>query len=174
MKVLTAFGYGIIAIVFFGCATMPKGATAVQNFEKEKYLGTWYEIARFDFRFERDLNNTSAEYSILENGNIGVVNKGYNFKKNEWKEARGQARFRGKDSVGELEVSFSGPFYSAYNILALDDEYRYALVAGKSTEYLWILSREKRIPDEIKQKYLHIAEALGYDLSELIWVEHDK
>jgi len=174
MKVLTACGSSVMAIILFGCASMPKGAMPVQNFEKERYLGKWYEIARFDFTFEKNLNNTSAEYTLLENGNIGVVNKGYDYIKNAWKEAKGKARFRGKDTVGELEVSFYGPFYSAYNILALDNEYKYALIAGNSTKYLWILAREKKIPDEIRRNYVQIAQALGYDVSKLIWVEHNK
>lgn len=72
-----------------------------------------------------------------------------------------------------LKVSFFGPFYSGYNVIALDDEYRYALVAGESLKYMWILSRETTIPDEIKTKYLKLAEEIGYNTSELIWVEHN-
>lgn len=160
--------------LFSGCSSIPKGAAAVSNLNKAKYLGKWYEIARFDFSFEKNLNNTTAEYTIREDGYIGVLNKGYNHKKNKWKEARGRARFRGSGTIGELEVSFFGPFYGAYNIIALDPDYKYALIAGSSTKYLWILSREKTIPDEIKQNYLTAAEAAGYDTDRLIWVEHNQ
>jgi apolipoprotein D and lipocalin family protein len=76
--------------------------------------------------------------------------------------------------VGELKVSFFGPFYGAYNIIALDPDYKYALITGSSTKYLWILSREKTIPDDVKQNYLAAAESLGYDTRKLIRVEHNQ
>jgi len=157
-----------------GCATIPKGAAAVSDFDKTKYLGTWYEAARFDFSFEKNLNNTTAEYTIRADGYIGVLNKGYNYKKNKWVSAQGRARFRGADTVGELEVSFFGPFYGAYTIIALDPDYRYALIAGRNTKYLWILSREKTIPDDVKKQYLAVAESFGYDTDRFIWVEHNR
>jgi apolipoprotein D and lipocalin family protein len=162
------------ALFFGGCAHMPEGAKAVTGFEKEKYLGKWYEIARLDFKYEKDLNNTTAEYTARDDGYIGVTNRGYNYIKKERVEAVGKARFRGADSVGELEVSFFGPFYGAYNILALDKDYKYALIAGSSLKYLWILSREKSVPDEIKAQYLDLAKSLKYRTEDLIWVEHDK
>lgn len=162
------------AWIFTGCATLPKGASAVTPFQKEKYLGKWFEVARFDFSFEKNMNNTSAEYVALGNGKIGVTNRGYDTVKNRWKEANGTAKFRGSDTVAELKVSFFGPFYGAYNVIALDAEYKYALVAGSSTEYLWILSREKTIPDSIKTRYLDLAKSIGYDLSKLIWVKQDQ
>jgi len=163
-----------ILCLYSGCATIPKGASAVTNLDKAKYLGKWYETARFDFSFEKDLNNTTAEYTLRKDGYIAVLNKGYNYRKNKWESAQGKARFRGADTVGELEVSFFGPFYGGYNIIALDPDYKYALIAGSSTKYLWILSREKTIPDEIKQSYLATAESAGYDTGRLIWVEHNQ
>lgn len=98
------------------CASIPKNAKAVEKFNVDKYLGTWHEIARFDFR----------------------------------------------------------PFYASYNVIALDDNYQYALIAGKNLDYLWILSRSKTIPEEIKSSYLKIAKEIGYDTSKLIWVKHDR
>lgn len=156
------------------CATMPNGAVAVKPFDKEKYLGKWYEIARKDFKYERNLSNTTAEYSLNDNGTIKVDNRGYNTKKGEWTQAIGKAKFIGEDNIAKLKVSFFGPFYSGYNVIAIDDEYRYALVAGESLKYLWILSREINIPVEIKDKYLKIAEEIGYNTADLIWVKHDK
>ena len=166
---------GLVGIFSFGsCITIPKGAIPVKPFDKEKYLGKWYEIARMDFRFERNLNNTTADYSINNDGSIKVDNRGFNYKTNKWKQAIGKAKFIGEDNVAKLKVSFFGPFYSGYNVIALDKEYKYALVAGKNLYYLWILSRETTIPEDVKQKYLKIAEELGYKTSELIWVEHNK
>lgn len=163
-----------IMIGFCSCSSIPKGVVAVKPFDKEKYLGKWYEIARIDFKYERDLNNTTAEYSINANGTIKVDNKGYDTIKGKWEQAIGKAKFVGKDDIAMLKVSFFGPFYSGYNVIAIDPEYRYALVAGKNHKYLWILSREPGIPDEIKNTYIKIAEGFGYNPSDLIWIEHNK
>lgn len=161
-------------LVFTSCKTIPKGAKAVTPFDKNKYLGKWYEIARLDFKYERDLNNTTANYSLNDNGSIKVVNRGFNYKTNEWKEANGKAKFVGDPNEAKLKVSFFGPFYSGYNVLAIDPEYKYALVAGKNLDYLWILARETSIPENVKKDYLKKAEEIGYKTSDLIWVEHNK
>lgn len=168
-----ACSIGLVALLN-SCASIPKNAKAVKNFDIDRYLGTWYEIARFDFRFEKDLDNVSAQYSLNKEGNVIVLNSGYNYKKAEWKKADGLGKFRANKDVAELKVSFFGPFYAGYNIVALDENYQYALVAGKNLKYLWILSRTKNIPQEVKSNYLRIAEEIGYDTSKLIWVKHDR
>ncbi|MGE4290476.1 MAG: lipocalin family protein [Salinivirgaceae bacterium] len=164
----------IMMIGFNSCVSIPKGAVAVKPFDKEKYLGKWYELARLDFKYERNLNNTTAEYSLIDNGTIKVDNKGYNTLKERWEQATGKAKFVGEENVAMLKVSFFGPFYSGYNVIAIDNDYKYALVAGKSLKYLWILSRETNIPDDIKEKYLKIAEGIGYNTDNLLWIKHDK
>lgn len=166
----------LLGILFsiISCSSIPKNATAVQDFEIEKYLGTWYEIARIDFKHEEGLNNVSAQYSDDSKGNVLVKNSGYDYEKNEWTVANGWAKFKRDKNVAELKVSFFRPFYSGYNVVALDDEYKYALVAGKNLDYLWILSRTKEIPENIKQEYLNKAKQIGYDTSRLIWVKHDR
>lgn len=164
----------VIIFGFSSCSTIPKGVVAVQPFVKENYLGKWYEIARIDFKYEKDLNNTTAEYSLNTDGTIKVVNKGYNTKKEKWQEAVGKAKFVGDDNLAMLKVSFFGPFYSGYNVIALDADYNHALIAGESHKYLWILSREPSIPDEVKQKYLKVAQDFGYNTSDLLWVEHSQ
>jgi apolipoprotein D and lipocalin family protein len=174
MKIITKVFIVNMFSLFASCASIPKEVTAVTCFEKEKYLGKWYEIARFDFRFERGLNNTTAEYSLNTNGTIKVVNRGYDYKKKNWREAIGKAKFVENDSIAMLRVSFFGPFYAGYNVIAIDPEYKYALVSGSSFDYLWILSRDKTIPAEIKSSYLEKAEKLGYNVSNLLWIEHDK
>jgi apolipoprotein D and lipocalin family protein len=153
---------------------MPEGAEVVTDFEKEKYLGTWYEIARLDHRFERNLSDVTAEYSLKEDETITVVNRGYDTKEQKWNQAEGKAKFRESENVGKLKVSFFGPFYGGYNILALDESYNYALVAGNDLDYLWILSRTRSIPQDVKRDYLNQAEKIGYDTSELIWVKHER
>lgn len=165
---------GNILTGLYSCTTIPDGAVAVKSFDKNKYLGKWYEIARIDFKYEKDLDNTSATYSVNEDGTIKVDNQGHNTKTGEWKQAIGKARFVGDESTAMLKVSFFGPFYSGYNVIAIDSGYRYALIAGASLKYLWILSRETSIPEDIKNKYLKIAGEIGYDTNDLLWVKHDK
>lgn len=164
----------LASMLLFSCTYIPKGISSVEGFEVKNYLGKWYEIARTDNRFERDLNNVTANYSQNEDGSIKVLNKGYNYIKNEWDSAKGKAKFRGESTIAELKVSFFGPFYSGYNVVALDEAYQYALVVGKDLDYLWLLSRTTSVPNEIKKQYLDLAEEIGYDTSSLIWVEHDK
>lgn len=156
------------------CSRMPKAAVAVKPFDIAKYLGKWYEIARLDFKYERNLNNTTAEYSLNDNGTIKVDNKGYNTKTGKWKQAIGKAKFVGDDHTAELKVSFFGPFYSRYTVIAIDNDYKYALVAGANLNYLWILSRETNIPDTVKDRYLKIAADVGYTTENLLWIRHDK
>lgn len=164
----------VVIAICYSCSTIPENAAAVKPFYKEKYLGKWYEIARIDFKFEKNLDNTTAEYSLMEDGKIKVDNKGYNVKKEKWVQAIGKAKFVGDENVAMLKVSFFGPFYSGYNVIAIDENYKYALVAGKNEKYLWILSRETTIPENIKNDYLKVAENIGYNTSDLLWVKHDK
>ena len=152
---------------------IPKGAAAVKPFDKTKYLGQWYEIARMDFRFERNLKNVTANYSLNKDGSIKVVNRGFDYVSNKWKQATGKAKLAGMPDEARLKVSFFGPFYAEYNVIALDREYKYALVAGKNLKYLWILCREITLPEEIKREYLKIAGDLGYNTAALIWTGHN-
>ncbi len=164
----------IAALLLQSCASIPKGATPVSPFETSQYLGKWYEIARMDFKHERGLNNTTANYSLRDDGKLKVLNKGYEYKDQEWKESEGKAVFRGDNNVAALKVSFFGPFYSGYNVIDIDPEYTYALVVGRNTKYMWILSRTKNIPDDIKERFLNTTKKLGYNNDALIWVEHDQ
>jgi len=173
-KLVTVILFFLTFLIFTYCSTIPDGVTAVAPFAKDKYLGKWYEIARLDFKYEKDLNSTTANYSTNDDGTIKVVNRGYNVKKKQWEESTGKAKFVDNDKVAMLKVSFFGPFYSGYNVIAIDPDYKYALVAGESLKYLWILSREKTIPNDIKEKYLKVAQEVGYNTSELVWVEHTK
>ncbi|MBW8360261.1 MAG: lipocalin family protein [Weeksellaceae bacterium] len=173
-KLIIPISLGVLGFLVFNSCTpkIPKGAVAVSNFESEKYLGKWYEIARFDFRFEKDLKNVTADYSKKANGAITVLNRGFNYKKNKWVQAEGEAKPVGDKDVAKLKVSFFKPFWSGYNVIDIED-YAYALVAGDSLDYLWILSREKTIPDEIKERFLSKARSIGYNTANLVWVTHD-
>lgn len=88
-----------------------------------------------------------------------------------WLQSTGKARFTGEQSRAALKISFIGPFYGSYNIIALDREYRYALICGPDRDYLWILSRTPTITQEMKQQILEVATRQGFDVSKLLWVE---
>ncbi len=157
-----------------GCTGIPEGIEPVDDFELEPYLGTWYEIARLDHRFERGLSNVTAYYSMREDGGVHVLNRGFRIASGEWDEAEGKAYFIGDPSVGRLKVSFFGPFYGAYNIFELGEDYEYSMIAGPNRSYLWILAREPELPRELLDELVSKAEDAGFDTSELIFVEHDR
>lgn len=153
---------------------MPKGIEPVQDFELDRYLGTWYEIARLDHSFERGLSRVSAEYSLESDGTLRVVNRGFVSETGRWKTAHGKARFVNSSREGYLKVSFFGPFYGAYVIVELDREmYRYALVSGPDRKYLWLLARERQLPEDLIRSLVGRAKALGFPIEQLIFVEHE-
>lgn len=157
-----------------GCLGMPDGVRPVENFDVNRYLGTWYEIARLDHSFERGLNNVSAEYSLRDDGGVRVVNRGFSTKDNDWEEATGKAYFVESEKTGYLKVSFFGPFYGSYVVFDLDhDDYQYSFVSGPDTSYLWFLSRTRQVPDEWLQRFRDRAESLGFDTRGLIVVEQN-
>ena len=160
------------AVALPGCAvSVPQGVQPVSGFDAGKYMGTWYELARIDHRFEKGLTQVSATYNLNADGSVAVLNRGYDPAKQAWREAQGKARFLGQADEAALKVSFFGPFYGGYNVVSLDDQYQTALVIGSSTDYMWILSRSKTIPEAQRQALLQKAQALGVDLGQVMRVE---
>lgn len=157
-----------------GCTGIPDDVEAIRGFQLDRYLGTWYEIARLDHSFERGLTAVTADYSMRDDGGVHVVNRGYDSAAGEWDEAIGKAYFVGEPDVGRLKVSFFGPFYGGYNIVELDHEnYRYSLVAGPNRSYLWLLARTPDLDRDVVQQLVDRARELGFATDELIWVDHD-
>lgn len=161
-------------VLLSACTGLPEGVEPVNKFEPDRYLGTWYEIARLDHGFERGMAHVTAEYSLQDDGGIRVVNKGYDTGSGEWKEAEGKAYFVGSRDEGHLKVSFFGPFYGSYAIFELDrSDYQYAFVSGNSTNYLWLLARTPYISDDVLQSFISQSRSLGFPVGELIFVEQD-
>jgi apolipoprotein D and lipocalin family protein len=157
-----------------GCLGIPEGVRPVDGFDVNRYLGKWYEIARLDHSFERGLINVSAEYSLRDDGGVKVVNRGFSTKDNQWDEATGKAFFVESEDAGYLKVSFFGPFYGSYVVFDLDhDEYQYSFVSGPDTSYLWLLARTPQVPEEVFERFIDSASALGFDTQSLIRVEHN-
>lgn len=171
VKRLRVWGW-LVLVVLAGCTGVPEGLQPVSGFQLERYLGRWYEIARLDHRFERGMTQVTADYRLLPDGRVEVTNRGYDVAKSAWREAKGVARFQGARDVGSLEVSFFGPFYGGYNVLVLDANYRYALVAGPDRDYLWILAREPQLDRATRDRLVAQAKSWGFDTESLIYVEH--
>ncbi len=147
----------------------------VKELDLKKYLGTWYEIARYPHSFEKELVGVTATYSLRPDGKIKVVNKGYKKTLNgEMKEAIGKAKIPNLKEPAKLKVSFFWIFYADYYVLELDSEYQWAIIGSKSPNYLWILSRKAQINDELYQSLLEKIEKRGYKLDKLIKVEQKK
>lgn len=154
------------------CTGAPEGVEPVTGFELDRYLGTWYEIARLDHRFERGLSHVTADYSLRDDGGVHVINKGYQVEEKEWEEAIGKAYFTGDPNIGQLKVSFFGPFYGGYNILELDtDDYQFSLVAGPDRSYLWLLSRTPQLDQSIVEVLVGKADDLGFATDELLFID---
>ena len=170
------FSLGLLMLVgLVGCTTSaPSGVHPVQDFEVDKYLGTWYEVARLDHSFERGLSNVTAQYSWNDDGTIAVLNRGYNEAKQKWEQAEGKAKFQGKESIGSLKVSFFGPFYGGYHIVELDEDYQHVLIVGPTKQYLWVLAREPVLDESIYSSLVEHAKELGFPTKKLIRVEHNK
>jgi len=145
----------------------------VQNFQLERYLGQWYEIARLDHSFERGMSSVSATYSMREDGGVMVLNAGFMDDSKRWRQAEGKAYFVQAPDIGHLKVSFFGPFYGSYIIFELDSvDYQYACVAGMDTDYLWFLSRSPEISDDLLNHFIEVSSILGFDAESLIFVDH--
>lgn len=143
--------------------------TTVADIDLKRYMGRWYEIARFDHSFEHNMEYCEAFYAPQSDGTISVTNTGINTKTERRRTSYGKAKL-GKEP-GQLRVSFFWIFYSDYNILALDEEYEWALVGSRSPKYLWILSRTRHLDSRTANNIVAIAQSRGYDTSQLIWVK---
>lgn len=144
----------------------------VRNFDADRYLGKWYELGRIENRFEKGMNQTTAQYSLNEDGTIKVVNAGFDPAKGKFRSSTGKAKFAEGADVGALKVSFFGPFYGAYNIVALDRNYQWSIVAGDNpNKYFWVLSRQPKLTNALKSEALKVANTLGVDPSTIIWVK---
>lgn len=164
------------ALTLSACSTAPPaGLRPVTSFDINRYLGQWYEIARLDHSFERGMSDVSATYQLQDDGSVKVINRGYDTRRQAWKEAIGRALFIGDSDTASLKVSFFGPFYGGYHVIALDQQnYRWALVAGPDRDYLWILARDRTLPAGIREQLLRQAGELGFATDKLIWVDHKR
>ena len=144
--------------------------SVVNTFDLNRYLGEWYEIARFDHSFERGVEQAKANYTQNADGTIKVVNSG--IKNGKPKTAIGKGKKT--DTPGLLRVSFFGPFYADYRVMLIDKDYTRALVGSGSADYLWILSRTPGLSETEKSELLAEAQRRGYDTGKLIWVWQDK
>lgn len=160
-------------VLISGCTGIAAPISPVNNFNADRYLGRWYEIARLDHSFERGLSDVTATYSYRDDGGIRVVNRGYSSIHSKERSAEGKAYFVGDSDQAHLKVSFFGPFYGSYVVFELDsNNYQYAYVGSYNLDYLWLLSRTPVVTEQQKMDFIATAKAKGYDTDSLIWVEH--
>jgi len=168
-----------LLLLLTSCMGVPDNVKVINGVDAKQYLGTWYEIARLDHSFERGLEDVTANYELQKSGEIKVTNKGYDTAKKEWKDAIGKAYFVEKPNadgtqLGKLKVSFFGPFYGAYNIIALDkNSYQHVMICGPNKDYLWILSRTPKLADSTKQQLVSQAKEMGFATDKLIFVNQN-
>ncbi|AQT59120.1 lipocalin family protein [Cellvibrio sp. PSBB023] len=168
--------YAVLLLVglLSACTGMPENIKPVDNFDANRYLGQWYEIARLDHSFERGLSHISATYSLREDGGIHVLNKGYSAEKKAWQSAEGKAYFVDKKDQGYLKVSFFGPFYGSYVVFELDmQDYQYSLVSGPDKSYFWLLARTPYFDKNLQADLIAKAKSLGFATEQLIFVDHN-
>ena len=162
----------ICSLLLAACTGVPEGVKPITGFDLQRYLGTWHEIARLDHSFERGLTQVTAEYSLRDDGGVKVINSGYNAAESRRSSAEGRAYFIDNPDVGRLKVSFFGPFYGAYNIIALDKvAYQYVMIAGNTTDYLWILARTPTLDQAVLKQLVQQANTLGFPTQDLIYLQ---
>ncbi|MGB1327721.1 MAG: lipocalin family protein [Porticoccaceae bacterium] len=163
----------VSCLAISSCLSVPDGIEPIQNFELDRYLGRWYEVARLDHSFERGLDAVTADYSLRDDGGISVINSGRDITSGEMQQAEGRAYFVDKSNIGYLKVSFFGPFFGSYVIFELDHEgYQYAFVAGNTTDYLWLLARDPVVSEEVLRNFKDKASTFGFNTEDLIFVQH--
>ncbi|HZL12256.1 MAG TPA: lipocalin family protein [Prolixibacteraceae bacterium] len=149
--------------------------TTVKELNLNRYLGTWYEIARFPHSFEKNLVGVTATYSLRDDGKIEVLNQGYkNTLDGERSKAVGKAKIPNKQEPGKLKVSFFWIFYADYNVLELDENYQYVMIGSSSDKYFWILCRTPQMAPEVYEMLLEKARKRGYNLAKLEKVQQPK
>jgi lipocalin len=162
-----------LPLALVGCASsgaLPGAGdlTAVGSFDVERYLGTWYEIAKYPVSFERGLVGVTAEYSLRDDGDLRVLNAGYRESfDGERKSIEGRAWASDPEEPAKLKVRFFWPFWASYWVIALDPEYRWAVVGEPGRRYLWILSRTPALPEDTYARIVARIHDLGYDTSRI-------
>ncbi len=160
--------YSLFLLLLAGCSTCnanPVDNTTVSEFDLDRYMGKWYEVARIDNRYQRNLTAVTAEYSLGKGDRITIVNRGYNPSNGEWREV--EARGETTSTVGRLKVSFFLFVTSEYNIMDLGENYEWALVGTKSSNFLWIISRTPALPADTLNHIISLAEKRGYNINDI-------
>ena len=144
--------------------------STVTQFDLSRYLGVWYEVARYNHSFEKGMDNTMAEYILQDDGKVFVLNTGW--KNGKFEVAEGKAKYKDPEgNPGALKVSFFLFFYSEYNVMMIDEDYTISLVGSRSDKYLWILSRTPIADPDLLKKVLAEAERRGYDTSKFLYID---
>lgn len=176
MKILSAAILALLVVSFgylmFGKLGLPDGLTAVTPFDLRRLEGDWYEIARLDHGFEKGLSHVTHHYKVAEDGTFTLENTSFDDRKGRVTSSSGKGTLIDDSNSGRLKVSYFGPFYGSFNIIALDDDYQWMMATGPSRHYFWIFSRTKSLDDRIMQELIKKAVAAGFKLEKMVYVDH--
>jgi len=140
----------------------------VEHVDVKRYMGTWFEIAKLPQRFEKGLVGIKANYTLLPDGKVEVLNSGYKEGFNgKMKTIKGKAWVADTATNAKLKVSFFWPFTGNYWIIELGKDYEYAVVGDESRKYLWILSRTPQMDEALYNELLKRVQDRGFDVSKV-------
>ena len=170
------FTFLIIALAFsgvvYGCRGKSLPYVPLRTFDEQRYMGHWYELARFDHRFERGLEYVTADYELLGDGKFKVTNTGFDAKTGRRRIITGKGK--ATSVKGHLRVSFFLAFYFDYNILYLSDDYDRVIIGSRTSKYLWIMARTPKLTTEKLNELVNIARDKGYDVDKLIFTVQER
>jgi apolipoprotein D and lipocalin family protein len=160
-----------LSSLMLGCASTAKDKpplSVVDAVDLERYLGKWYEIASYPAWFQKGCIGSTAEYSLLSDGKIQVINRCREGRLDgKVKESKGKAEVADTQTNAKLKVWFFWPFKGNYWIIDLDPDYRWAVVGEPSRKYLWILSRTPTMEERLYEYILARLPETGYDPARL-------
>lgn len=167
-RVMTLSAVGLAAWAMIGCAAFYPPLEVVDYVEPQRYVGKWYEIARYPVWFERGCVGVTADYELREDGRIDVLNT---CREGELdgpvRTADAVARIVDEETNAKLKVTFFWPFAGDYWIIGVDEEYEWAVVGEPSRQTLWILAREPQLQEEVLNGILAMLPEKGYEPSML-------
>ncbi len=173
IRVLCTLWLGLLLV---GCAGSPKNPPATEQVDLQRYQGTWYELARLPMFFQRNCAQSEAHYRLQEDQSIQVINRCLTLD-GDWEQVEGRAVAQQPGRTDKLWVRFDNWFANLfpnvargdYWVLAVDDDYRTALVGNPNREYLWLLSPTPQVSQQTRERLLEEARSRGYAVDELIW-----
>ena len=145
----------------------------VADFDVERFVGDWYEIARIEQGLGKPLTRSRVEYALQDDGSLSITSRGFHTGTHRWVESTGTARFVGSPHFGAMKASFLGLFFEGYHVVAIDPDYRWAMIMGDTTDSFKLLSRTPVLDGETTDRLVYQAELMGVEADRIHWVMQD-